>query len=146
MNTKIFLLLLGLLLISVRTDDELGDEPDTEQPTNPTPEEPTEPNPEDTPEDDNGEETPDDDTLCHAKETDKDGCFKVELSADDKKCCFYDVTPPAESELENYTTCALKLTEAQKKEYKDAGYEFKEECSGKFITTSILALLALLFL
>ena len=143
MNTKIFLLLLGLLLISVRTNGEPGDGPGTEQPTNPTPEGD---NGEETPEDDNGEDTPDDDTLCHAKETDKDGCFKVELSADDKKCCFYDVTPPAESELENYTTCALKLTEAQKKEYKDAGYEFKEECSGKFITTSILALLALLFL
>lgn len=136
MNTKIFLLLLGLLLISVRTQNDTQPNNTTTGGDNAT----TTPD-----EDDEGtnEETPSDKDLCLEKNTDKDGCFKVQLSSDDKKCCFYDVTPP---EGDKYTICLPKLNDEEKKETEDGGIEFKEECSGKFIATSILALLALLFL
>ena len=153
MNIKIFLLLLGLLLISVKTENgestgsdvnESGGEPavDPDAPTNPDGDEGDEGD-EGANEEGDGEETPSDKDLCYEKSKDKDGCFKVELSSNDKKCCFYEVTPP---EGDKFTKCLPKITDKEKKENEDEGYEIKEECSGKFITTSILALLALLFL
>ena len=143
MNTKIILLLLGLLLISVKTDEE-GNQTESNNThtggnATTTPDE----DDEGTNEEGDGEETPSDKDLCLEKSEDKDGCFKVKLSSDDKKCCFYDVTP---TEGDKFTSCLPKLTDEEKKETEGQGYEFKEECSGKFITTSILALLALLFL
>ena len=119
------MLILGLLLISIKseqTEGAAGDETTGE---------------------DNDVDTTDDKALFNAKNDNKNECLKVELSSDDKKCCFYDVTPP---EGEKFTSCVPKLTEAEKKENEDEGYKLKEHCNGKFITTSILVLLALLFL
>lgn len=140
MNTKIILLLLGLLLISVKTNGEETD-PDTNNGDGDAPD--GDEGDEGTNEEGDGEETPSDKDLCIEKSKDKDGCFKVTLSSDDKKCCFYEITP---TEGDKFTSCVPKLNDEEKKETEDEGYEIKEECSGKFITTSMLALLALLLL
>ena len=126
MNKKIFWIILGLLLISFTLQEDTNTEGDEGQ------------------NDDTGNEALSDEKLCEAK-TEKDECLKVKLSSDDKKCCFYRETFPGGKEE---TACFPKLTDEEKKSAKEEaeeGYELKEECSGKFITPSILVLLALLF-
>ena len=131
MNKKIFWIILGLLLISFTLQQEEGDtEQGEDAGTGGDNEE-------------GGDETPDDYDLCEAK-TKKDECFKVQLSSNDKKCCFYDVTPP-EGAGDKFTKCIPKIPDEEKKQNENEGYKIKEECSGKFLRTSILVLLALFF-
>ena len=125
MNKKIYLLILGLLIISINSAEtetytDTGNE--NEPATNKT-----------------------DSQLCEEKLENKDECFKVKLSSDDKQCCFYIATNTTENK--EYKGCALKFTDEEMEEAKnEENYSLKEECHGKFITTSILVLLALLFL
>ena len=117
MNKKIFLLILGLLLVSVIRSDGTSDTTSNETPT--------------------------DEDLC-SEATTKDACFKVELSSKDKQCCFYTGTNTTDNDTES--ACSIKMTEAEKENWKEDNFTLKEECNGKFVTTSILVLLALLFL
>jgi hypothetical protein len=125
MNKKIYLLILGLLIISINsaeTETDTDTENENEPPTNKT-----------------------DAELCEEKLQNKDECFKVKLSSDDKQCCFYITNNSTDGD--GFKGCALKLTDEEMEEYKkEENYTIKEECNGKLITTSILVLLALLFL
>ena len=129
MNKKIYLLILGLLIISINSTDTQPDaEPDTETDTGNEP-----------------ATNKTDSELCEEKLENKDECFKVTLSSADKKCCFYIATNTTTNEEEK--GCVLKFTDEELEELKNQeNYTIKEECHGKFITTSILVLLALLFL
>ena len=115
MNKKIYLLILGLLIISINSAE-------------------------------NGTETNmTDEELCEAKLQNKDECFKVKLSSDDKQCCFYITNNSTDGD--GFKGCALKLADEEMEDLKkEENYTIKEECNGKLITTSILVLLALLFL
>lgn len=117
MNKKIYLLILGLLIVSIKSTDT-----GNSTATNKTDEE-----------------------LCEEKLANKDECLKVQLSSNDKKCCFYIGTNSTDGD--EHKECALKLSEQELEDLnKEENFTIKEECHGKFITTTILVLLALLFL
>ena len=140
MNTKLLLLLiLGLLLVSIRSQGTDGGVEGNETETGDGTEEGDEIDGDNV----DTEEPKDDVDLCMA-ETTKDGCLKVKLSADDKKCCFYKVVNTTDNEDEE--GCNIQMSAEVIEGMEAEGIKVEEDCHGKFITTSILVVLALLFL
>ena len=134
MNTKLLLLLiLGLLLVSIRTQGG-ENEPETggEEGEGETGGENVD-----------AEEPKDDIDLCMA-ETTKDGCLKVKLSSNDTKCCFYKLVNTTDNK--DAEGCNIQMPAEVIEEMEAEGVKVEEDCHGKFITTSILVVLALLFL